>query len=83
MGQEFPNPSRSSPDEVAELRAQLAAVAARVDTLERILSNRVPLREPALEKRDSGLGLTVVNRIGAPTLALGILFFFRYAAENN
>jgi hypothetical protein len=39
------------------------------------------------QPQESGLetkvGLTVVNRIGAITLVLGIAFFFKWAADNN
>ena len=39
------------------------------------------------QQRDSGIeskvGLTLVNRIGAITLVLGIAFFFKWAVDNN
>ena len=39
-----------------------------------------PPREAGLESK---VGLTVVNRIGAITLVLGIAFFFKWAVDNN
>lgn len=35
---------------------------------------------PALETR---VGLTIINRIGAVTLVLGVAFFFKWAVDNN
>ena len=37
-------------------------------------------REPGLESK---VGLTLVNRIGAITLVLGVAFFFKWAVDNN
>ncbi len=37
-------------------------------------------RQPGLESK---LGLTLVNRIGAVTLVLGVAFFFKWAVDNN
>ncbi|MBV9499657.1 MAG: DUF2339 domain-containing protein [Acidobacteriaceae bacterium] len=33
--------------------------------------------------REHKLGLTLINRIGAITLALGVIFFFKYAVDNQ
>lgn len=82
------------PDELSGLRAQMNNLTAEVAKLQermRVLeagsaSSVAPFREgdprskPQLESR---LGLTVVNRVGALTLAIGIIFFFKYAADNQ
>ena len=80
---ESSNPKQSFPDELAELRAQIASLTSRVAVLEQGQARQVFVPAVVKSEETSGLGLTVVNRIGVVTLALGILFFFRYAAENN
>lgn len=83
---EQPNPSPlASPDsDLAALKAVIADLAARVAALER---GATPLPSPESGNRpeltESRFGLTVVNRIGAVTLAIGIIFFFKYAADNQ
>ncbi len=76
-------PTPSSPEEeLARLRAQLAALSSRVDELEK--RSIVPAAAaPARPGLESKLGLTLVNRAGAITLAIGIIFFFKYAADNR
>lgn len=90
-----PNPSKPfSPDEqvaelqqaLAALRTQVAQVEGRLSALERSGTSRdihshleLPQR-PQLEGR---FGLTLVNRAGAITLAIGIIFFFKYAVDNK
>jgi len=39
--------------------------------------------EPRSERLESQFGLTIVNRIGAITLAIGIIFFFKYAVDSK
>lgn len=39
--------------------------------------------EPRSENLESQVGLTIVNRIGAITLAIGIIFFFKYAVDSK
>jgi uncharacterized membrane protein len=46
----------------------------------RDISDSVQWESEGLESR---LGLTTVNRIGAITLAIGIVFLFKYAVDNN
>ncbi len=77
-----PNPpTPSSSDELSELRATVAGLSARVAELERRSGEARP---PSLTSRaDSKLGLTLVNRVGALTLAIGIIFFFKYAVDNK
>ncbi len=41
------------------------------------------IAQPPPQQLESRLGLTIVNRIGAVTLAIGIVFFFKYAADNQ
>ncbi|MBV8829024.1 MAG: DUF2339 domain-containing protein [Acidobacteriaceae bacterium] len=69
-------------DQIRELQAEIAALKVRVSALEsRALIAPEPVRaQPHLESR---FGLTFVNRVGALTLAIGILFFFKYAADNQ
>ena len=78
----------SFPEELEQLRAQVAALTRRVAALEQgagtfsgaARSADLPAQPRREERR---VGLTAVNRIGAITLALGILFFFKYAADNH
>ena len=65
--------------EEAELRAAVRDLQARVSALE----SRQLLPPPLPKPRANPLGLTLVNRIGAITLAIGILFFFKYAADSG
>lgn len=72
---------------------QLAQLQARVRDLERRLAllegsspeDRTPKPAPAPqpERLESKLGITLINRAGAVTLAIGILFFFKYAVDNR
>lgn len=77
--------SPNAPDDLTQLREQVAFLTRRVAALERaagVFENRaISVKvQPSQERR---FGLTAVNRIGAFTLALGILFFFKYAADNG
>src|SRR4051794_22427013 len=71
------------PEELRELRAAINDLSARVTALER----RAPIASQSGAVRtsasDSGLGLTFINRVGALTLAIGVIFFFKYAADNE
>jgi uncharacterized membrane protein len=72
-------PERS--DELEQLRSEVDALKARVAALE-----GRSVTAPVTQQRTtdgSGFGLKTVNRIGALTLALGIAFFFKYAADNE
>jgi uncharacterized membrane protein len=60
--------------EVERLSAEVAELRARVQRLEPKASREV---------RETQFGLTAVNRIGALTLAIGIIFFFKYAVDNQ
>jgi uncharacterized membrane protein len=76
-----------SPDELTELRDRLESLHAEVSRLQ----TRIDALEgrPASAPRDTNppleqsFGLTAVNRIGAFTLAIGIIFFFKYAVDNE
>jgi uncharacterized membrane protein len=71
------------------LQAQIAQLERRLSNLEhsRFPSavaaanpEQLPTAKPSLEPR---FGLTVLNRVGAITLAIGIIFFFKYAVDNR
>lgn len=67
---------------VARLASQVASLEQRVAGLER--SPGIPPPELETKTRlESRFGLTLVNRAGAITLAIGIIFFFKYAVDNK
>jgi uncharacterized membrane protein len=84
-------------DELRNLRTLLESLSAevselrlRIDALEhaRPPAHPVqPLAPPQIETPpqalETRLGLTIINRIGAITLAIGIVFFFKYAVDNR
>ena len=82
-------------DDVGTLRARVESLDAQVAQLQdrmRVLeAGSAPVRidpppvQPSSDraKLERRLGLTAVNRIGALTLAIGIIFFFRYAVDNE
>ncbi len=55
----------------------------RVNQLEQRLAGSTVVLPPAKPQLESGFGLTLVNRAGALTLAIGIIFFFKYAVDNR
>ena len=75
--------------QVGELSAELAELKKRVAQLERgarpaaELPNRIPIpaRYPVAVPTSSS-GLKLLNRVGALTLFIGVLFFFKYAVDN-
>lgn len=80
-------PRQSLESEIDQLRAAVEDLCARVAQLERrpaeALSPQPPLVPIVPSKRDSNLGPKLINRIGALTLAIGIVFFFKYAVDNR
>ena len=64
-------------DRIGRLEEEIAQLETRVRALE---GQPAASGRPHLERR---FGLTAVNRIGAFTLAIGIIFFFRYAVDNE
>ena len=70
----------SSEDEVARLQQAVADLQARVSALER---GRMADRVARSASSESRFSLTALNRVGAVTLAVGIIFFFKYAADNQ
>jgi len=77
-----PENSTPSSPEIAELRAAIAKLTERVYALE----HQQPVAVPVLPQKaasEPNFGLALVNRAGALTLALGILFFFKYASDNK
>jgi uncharacterized membrane protein len=76
-------------DVVKGLQAQIAELEQRLSNLEQSClpspvaadnPEQLPPAKPRLEPR---FGLTVLNRVGAITLAIGIIFFFKYAVDNR
>jgi len=61
-----------------EPAARVVEAPAHVESVPEIAATKLP--EPTLETK---VGLTVVNRIGAITLVLGVAFFFKWAVDNN
>jgi uncharacterized membrane protein len=79
---------------VENLSVQLAQIQHRLMALEQGSSAAEPPPSPQpidrvqtsnrnSQQLESRLGLTIVNRIGAITLAIGIVFFFKYAVDNK
>lgn len=69
------------PDKVEQLRAELAALSARVARLEsHSVAPTLPLAATPVSTR---FGLTILNRAGAVTVAIGIIFFFKYAVDEG
>jgi uncharacterized membrane protein len=76
-------------DVVKDLQAQIAELKRRISNLEEsrfpsaaAAANPEPL-PPAKPRLEPRFGLTVLNRVGAITLAIGIIFFFKYAVDNR
>jgi uncharacterized membrane protein len=76
-------------EEIAALREEIHNLARQIAGLERRLALLEkapgPLVDASLpdEGMESRVGLTWVNRIGAVTLAIGVLFLFNYAVEKE
>jgi uncharacterized membrane protein len=71
----------AGPDEVAELRAAVEQLATRVARLEQQIAQPATSADTHLPSRR--FGVTAINRIGSITLAIGIIFFFKYAVDEN
>lgn len=68
-------------DEIARLQAAVEELSVRVSKLE---SQSVPAPvRPAIGTTRGALGFKTVNRVGALTLAIGVIFFFKYAVDEN
>ncbi|MGI8961840.1 MAG: DUF2339 domain-containing protein [Bryobacteraceae bacterium] len=75
------------------LSVQIAQIQRRLIALEQGSSSAGPAPIPHIsaleapnhnpERLESRVGLTLVNRIGAITLAIGIVFFFKYAVDSK
>lgn len=84
-------PSKPSLEsEIDQLRAAVEDLSSRVAQLERgsietrgISPTPHTITPAASSKLDSNLGPKLINRIGALTLAIGIVFFFKYAVDNR
>ena len=66
-------------DELRRLRLDVEDLQRRV----RMLESGGAGEKVAPGTAERQFGLTAVNRIGALTLAIGIIFFFKYAADNE
>ncbi len=80
MEQPKPSPPASLDAELTRLKSEIADLQARVSALE---GGVPPIPLPHREPTESRFGLTIINRIGAATLAIGIIFFFKYAVDNQ
>ena len=68
------------------LSAQVVELRSRIDALEqgRVVVRPVhPVAPPPPQQLETRLGLTIINRVGAITLAIGIVFFFKYAVDSR
>lgn len=79
---------------VENLSLQIAQIQRRLIALEQSSwsNGPPPISQPAVrvdasdrssQRLESRVGLTIVNRIGAITLAIGIVFFFKYAVDSK
>ena len=72
---------RTLADQVKLLAAQVAELQNRVARLE---GSPVPIAvTPPVSTHAGTTGLKLLNRVGAVTLFLGIIFFFKYAVDNQ
>lgn len=80
--------------QVRQISAQVANFEQRLSALEaQRAAAPVPVAEspptvpaptkPRPERLESRFGVTFINRAGAVTLAIGIVFFFKYAVDNR
>lgn len=80
-------PNQPPDSDLERLKAAVANLQARVSALERSSSTEISMPQPipveSREAAESRFGLTVINRIGAATLAIGVIFFFKYAVDNR
>jgi uncharacterized membrane protein len=68
-------------DEIALLRAAVEDLSTRVSRLE--AQRSAPPLQPVVETARTALGLKAINRIGALTLAIGVIFFFKYTVDEQ
>src|ERR1700684_2776944 len=74
---EYPNP------ELARLRELVIDLQRRVNALEAGVVPVSTLPAARITSQSDPFGFELVNRIGAITLALGIIFFFKYAVDSE
>jgi uncharacterized membrane protein len=68
-------------DEIARLRAAVEDLSTRVARLE--AQQPAPAVQPVVETARNALGLKTINRIGGLTLAIGVIFFFKYTVDEH
>jgi uncharacterized membrane protein len=76
------------PSEIDQLRAEIQNLSSRIAHIERRLDISDPAETAVPAERapvDTGalVSVKLINRIGALTLAIGIVFFFKYAVDNR
>jgi hypothetical protein len=76
---------KQSPAEATASRMRAKGADNLFSDGETVVSPVSPLFPPAAETAtlESKVGLTIVNRIGAITLVLGVAFFFKWAVDND
>jgi uncharacterized membrane protein len=80
------NETRRLTDQVESLSAQLADLRERVARLEAaksMVATSAVVPNVTLTPNSANTGLKLLNRIGALTLFIGIIFFFNYAVDNQ
>ncbi len=78
------SPSSPVDAEVARLKAAVDDLSARVSRLESGPSVKsIATAAGQMASVQSPFGLKLINRIGALTLAIGVIFFFKYAVDEN
>jgi uncharacterized membrane protein len=74
----------NGPDEISGLRAEVARLSERVARLEKQFEVVTPgTADTRVSPERNRFGLTAINRIGAVTLAIGLIFFFKYAVDEH
>jgi uncharacterized membrane protein len=70
------------PEDLARLKVAIEDLTRRVQRLEESASNPT-VGLLAASTPQKGLSVRIINRVGAFTVALGVIFFFKYALDEN
>ena len=80
-------PGVSEPEIVQQLAGKVESLSAEVDDLRQrvraLEAGTSPASAATPQPSGARFGLTAVNRIGAVTLAIGVIFFFKYAVDSE